>query len=75
MLFQGYSTTSAMYKIINIAWKRKATSAHNSSNCRYSSFKCKLNLRFMFIIRCKRHCKGVFVKKVPSKTCYTTSYI
>ncbi|KAJ0485651.1 hypothetical protein HanLR1_Chr14g0533131 [Helianthus annuus] len=41
MLFQGYSTTSAMYKIINIAWKRKATSAHNSSNCRPSKMKAR----------------------------------
>lgn len=61
-----HSTTRAVDDIKDPAWEWKALRTHDSRDCRYSPFKGKLNLSFMFIFGCKRHGKNIsFEKETP----------
>lgn len=69
------SATCTVHNIKDPTWKWQPLGTHNSRYCWNSPFKGKLNLSFMFIFWCKRHCKDISFKKITTKAGNSTTYI
>lgn len=61
------STTRTVDNIKDPARKWQPLRTHDGRDSRYSPFEGELNLSFMFVLGCKRHCKRVSFEKIATK--------
>ena len=69
-----YQATGTVSHIKSPSWVWKPLSSHDANHSWNSPLQCKLDLCFMRVPWCKRHCQDVPPQQVSTPTCYLNSH-